>query len=268
MSSASLKPFLKWAGGKRWLFESGQFSLPDFKGKYFEPFLGGGAVFFEAQPDSPILSDSNNKLIELYIVIRDDLDEFYRHFRGHAECHCKDYYYETRSKEFSDITARAAQFLYLNRTCWNGLYRENLKGKFNVPIGTKNSVISASDNFPEWSKALQKSRLECRDFEAAIDEAEKDDFVFVDPPYTVLHNANGFIKYNQNIFAWDDQKRLCEALKRAVERGASFAMTNANHESIKELYNDFGLHKYLSRHSVIAGASAHRSLTTELLVHI
>lgn len=266
MTIKPLKPFLKWAGGKRWLFESGQFSLPEFKGRYFEPFLGGGAVFFETQPKNPILSDSNSRLIELYTVIRDDLVELERQLRKHAQQHCKEYYYETRSKEFKKPAARAAQFLYLNRTCWNGLYRENLKGQFNVPIGTKQTVILESDNFLAWSKALQGSRLECRDFEVAIDDADEGDFVFVDPPYTVRHNVNGFVKYNQNIFAWDDQMRLCNALRRAAQRGVSFAMTNADHASIKELYKGFGSHKRLSRYSVIAGGSKHRSPTTELLV--
>lgn len=266
MNKKPLKPFLKWAGGKRWLFESGQFSLPKFEGRYFEPFLGGGAVFFENQPKRPVLSDSNSRLIELYAVIRDELDKFERNLRMHARSHCKEYYYEIRGKEFRSPAAKAAQFLYLNRTCWNGLYRENLKGQFNVPIGTKQTVIFESDDFQAWSNALQGSTLECRDFEEAIDEADRGDFIFVDPPYTVRHNVNGFIKYNQNIFAWKDQVRLCDALKRAAQRGVSFAMTNADHDSIRELYADFGAHRSLSRYSVIAGGSMHRSRTTELLV--
>src|SRR5262245_49247102 len=130
MTRQALKPFLKWAGGKRWLFESGQFSLPSFTGNYIEPFLGGGAVFFETRPQNAVLSDSNRRLIELYVVIRDQLQEFNTFMQHHAAAHSREYYYELRSQEFSMATARAAQFLYLNRTCWNGLYRENLKGKF------------------------------------------------------------------------------------------------------------------------------------------
>lgn len=261
-----MKPFLKWAGGKRWLFESGQFKLPPIEGRYIEPFLGGGAAFFENRPRSAILSDANARLIELYTVIRDDLTEFERHLRRHANAHSKSYYYELRSKKLKKPVTRAAQFLYLNRTCWNGLYRENLKGEFNVPIGTKQTVIFDSDNFPAWSKALFECRVECRDFESATDDARQGDFLFVDPPYTVRHNMNGFIKYNQKIFAWDDQVRLRKALERAVDRGVSFAMTNANHESIRDLYADFGQHRSIGRHSVIAGRSAHRAHSTELLV--
>lgn len=266
MTMPPLKPFLKWAGGKRWLFSSGQFSLPNFKGRYYEPFLGGGAVFFETQPRNAILSDSNERLIELYIAIRDELEEFERLLRGHARYHSKDYYYELRGKKLRKPITRAAQFLYLNRTCWNGLYRENLKGQFNVPIGTKQTVIFETDNFLGWSRALADTRLQYCDFEKAIDEADEGDFIFVDPPYTVRHNLNGFVKYNQNIFSWEDQIRLRDALNRATERGVSFAMTNADHECVRNLYAKFEQHQKLGRHSVIAGRTAYRLQSTELLV--
>ncbi|NIX76476.1 DNA adenine methylase [Microvirga terricola] len=266
MTRQALKPFLKWAGGKRWLFETGQFTLPTVTGRYIEPFLGGGAVFFANRPKKAILSDSNDRLIELFVVIRDELKEFEALLRKHANSHSKEYYYEMRSKRLRKPTARAAQFLYLNRTCWNGLYRENLKGQFNVPIGTKQTVIFDTDDFSAWSKALQGARVEHRDFEVAIDEAREGDFIFVDPPYTVRHNMNGFVKYNQKIFAWCDQVRLRNALQRASERGASFAMTNADHESIKDLYAGFGYQRQLGRHSVIAGQSVHRAYSTELLI--
>ncbi len=266
MMHQPLKPFLKWAGGKRWLLESGQFSLPKFSGRYIEPFLGGGAVFFATRPQNARLSDANQRLIELYCVIRDELEEFEALLQEHAAAHSKEYYYALRDRKVDSRAARAAQFLYLNRTCWNGLYRENLKGQFNVPIGTKQTVIFAADNFPVWSNALRDTQLQCRDFEAAIDEAENGDFVFVDPPYTVRHNMNGFVKYNQNIFAWDDQVRLRDALRRASERGASFALTNADHESIRDLYAGFGRHQQLTRRSVIAAKSIHRAKATELLI--
>ena len=268
MTNKPLKPFLKWAGGKRWLFESQQFALPQVKGKYFEPFLGGGAVFFQTQPNNAILSDSNSRLIELYTVIRDELKKFESSFKDHAHAHSKAYYYELRAKKLKKPATRAAQFLYLNRTCWNGLYRENLDGQFNVPIGTKQTVIFDSDDFPAWSKALSNCRIKCQDFEDAIEEAKRDDFIFVDPPYTVRHNENGFVKYNQNIFSWEDQIRLRDALKRAVDRGVSFAMTNADHKSIRELYDGLGTVKKLVRYSVIAGQSDFRTPSTELLITV
>lgn len=247
------------------MFESDQFSLPKFEGRYFEPFLGGGAVFFHAQPRCSVLSDANERLIELYVVIRDQREEFEKLLKKHARRHSREYYYETRAKKPNKPITRAAQFLYLNRTCWNGLYRENLKGQFNVPIGTKQTVMLGNDDFSAWSEALKGVRLECLDFEAAIDEAGTGDFLFVDPPYSVRHNANGFVKYSQKIFAWKDQFRLCDSLKRAVERGASFAMTNADHESIIDLYSEFE-RRQLQRHSVIAGQPNYRARSTELLV--
>lgn len=141
-----------------------------------------------------------------------------------------------------------------------------MKGQFNVPIGTKDKVIFETDNFPAWSRALTNSKIRCIDFEKAIDQATEGDFIFVDPPYTVRHNMNGFVKYNQNIFAWEVQIRLRNALERALHRGASFAMTNADHESVRDLYTGFGKHRTLSRYSVIAGEAVHRARSTELLV--
>jgi len=266
MKKQSMRPFLKWAGGKRWLLDSGQYSLPRFTGRYFEPFLGGGAVFFDTLPKNSVLSDSNKRLIELYTVVRDNPCELEEQLRQHASRHSKEYYYQIRSKSLRKTVSRAAQFLYLNRTCWNGLYRENLKGQFNVPIGTKSTVLFETDDFEGWSSALVASQINCSDFESSIDQSNEGDFLFVDPPYTVKHNFNGFVKYNQNIFAWEDQIRLRNALLRAVNRGASFALTNANHESVRELYKDFGVHEVLHRQSVIAGKPAFRSGATELLV--
>jgi DNA adenine methylase len=205
-------------------------------------------------------------LIELYIVIRDELDAFQRAMRQHARSHSKEYYYAIRQKTFRTPVTRAAQFLYLNRTCWNGLYRENLNGEFNVPIGTKQTVLFDSDDFPSWSRALKSVRLRCIDFETAIEESNTGDFLFVDPPYTVRHNMNGFVKYNQNIFAWHDQVRLRDALRRASQRGVLFAMTNADHESIRELYAGFGRQRRLFRQSVIAGDPLARSLSSELMI--
>ena len=266
MTQTPLKPFLRWAGGKRWLFESGQFSLPNFKGRYIEPFLGGGAVFFKVQPTNALLSDTNGRLIELYTIVRDAWEKFERLLRQHATAHSKYYYYETRLKRFHSPVKRAAQLMYLNRVCWNGLYRENKKGEFNVPIGTKQMVIFPDDDFEAWSKALKGTTLVQQDFEIAIDAAERGDFLFIDPPYTVRHNMNGFVRYNQHIFAWGDQIRLRDALGRAVDRGVKFAMTNADHKSVRGLYNGFGQHTQLARSSVIAGNSSYRSLSTELLI--
>jgi DNA adenine methylase len=262
----SIKPFLKWAGGKRWLAKRDSFRISKYSGRYFEPFLGGGAIYFAHEPEKAILSDLNKNLIGTYIAIRDDWQNVSTLLNHHQTLHCRDYYYSERSRASSDPIDQAAQFLYLNRACWNGLYRENLKGQFNVPIGTKQKIVSEEDDFERVSNLLKGAEIFCSDFETIVDMAAEGDFLFVDPPYTTAHNMNGFIKYNEKIFSWDDQIRLSKALKLAVERGAHFIMTNANHSSILELYDSFEGFVTLPRQSVISGPSLGRQFTTEVLI--
>ncbi|WP_170421312.1 DNA adenine methylase [Ruegeria arenilitoris] len=260
-----MKPFIKWAGGKRWLVDSPQFEIPEFDGRYIEPFLGGGAVFFHLAPDQAILSDVNPKLVNVYNAIRTDWRRVEAELKKMQRLHSKEYYYEERGRERRTDHTKAAQFLYLNRTCWNGLYRENLSGKFNVPIGTKSQVIMPDDNFEEASIALQSAKISACDFEETLQDAGTGDLVFLDPPYTTAHNTNGFVKYNQKIFSWDDQIRLRNCVEAARCRGAKIVMTNANHQTIRELYSDLVTPKIVSRSSVISGNKSSRGQTTEAL---
>lgn len=267
-NNSSVIPFLKWAGGKRWLtaLTTGDGALfPKTFGNYLEPFLGGGAVFFHLAPPSAVLSDINRDLIEAYSAIRDSWAAVVRLLSKHQNHHSKAYYYEVRAAIPKSSIARAARFLYLNRTCWNGLYRVNLSGQFNVPIGTKSSVLLDSDNFSEISDRLRRTTLRACDFEETIEDAHPGDLLFIDPPYTVKHNTNGFLKYNENIFSWDDQVRLRDALIRADKKGALFIATNANHESIRKLYGKFR-RTILKRSSVLSGLSHGRGSTEELLI--
>ncbi|WP_205961711.1 DNA adenine methylase [Pararhodobacter oceanensis] len=258
-----MKPFIKWVGGKRWLVANRDFNFPTFTGRYVEPFLGGGAVFFHLQPKQSILADLNPKLIETYQAIRDDWRRCESELYRLQKLHSKEFYYEERSRVRRTPHTRAAQFLYLNRTCWNGLYRENLKGQFNVPIGTKDRVIFEDESFEKISEALGSVEIYCKDFEDTISMAVAGDLVFADPPYTTAHNLNGFVKYNQNIFSWADQIRLKESLMEAVNRGVKVVMTNADHESIHNLYDGLGVYASLNRASVVAGNSNYRSVTSE-----
>lgn len=260
-----MKPFIKWAGGKRWLVNSNQALFPEFDGRYIEPFLGGGAVFFHLQPSKAIISDVNSRLILTYQAIRDEWRDVQLELESLQLKHSKEFYYEERARVHLAKHEQAAQFLYLNRTCWNGLYRENLKGQFNVPIGTKSQVIMPDDDFESSSKVLQNADIVCSDFEETLLEAKKDDLVFLDPPYTTAHNTNGFVKYNQNIFSWEDQVRLHRCAKAAHKRGAKVMLTNANHQSILDLYHDVGEPKIVSRSSVISGKNSARGATTEVL---
>ena len=163
--------------------------------------------------------------------------------------------------------ARAARLLYLNRTCWNGLFRVNKRGQFNVPIGTKKNVLLETDDFEYVHKLLRNAILECSDFEPIIDSARKGDLVFVDPPYTVKHNHNGFTKYNEKLFSWQDQVRLRDCLIRAKERGALIVATNANNRSVRKLYLQGFKVRSVQRSSVIAADSRRRGKSTELLIN-
>lgn len=238
MSEIIIQPFLKWPGGKRWLVTSHGELLVKAKRRHIEPFLGSGAVFFHLLPKNALLSDSNAALIETYAAVRDDPEAVMKHLRSHHSRHCKEYYYAIRGNQPRAPTARAARFLYLNRTCFNGLYRVNLRGQFNVPMGTKTSVMLPADDFPVMSKILMGAKIEVRDFEDALSCAEEGDFVYLDPPYTVKHNVNNFLKYNENIFSWSDQVRLAKAARSAAKRGAHVLVSNADHPSVHELYGD------------------------------
>ncbi|MXO58476.1 Dam family site-specific DNA-(adenine-N6)-methyltransferase [Altererythrobacter salegens] len=262
--TATPPPFLKWAGGKRWLVSRG-FPAPPTFDRLVEPFVGSAAIFFSLLPERAILADVNQDLINLYRVIRDSPVELQAMLRRHHDEHSRDHYYAVRKQVIGDDLGRAARMLYLNRTCWNGLYRVNRLGEFNVPIGTKTTVLIEGEDFELYSKALSGAEIACQDFETTIDACGHGDFLFVDPPYTVKHNMNGFVKYNETIFSWDDQVRLAAALRRAGSRGAAVLVTNADHESLRELYRDDFTYTSVERQSILAGSAAHRGGTTEAL---
>jgi DNA adenine methylase len=259
-------PFLKWAGGKRWLVASHSELFPKTFGTYIEPFLGGGSVFFGLLPASAILADRNSELIATYSTLKTEhiaVEDLLREMQGQ---HCEEFYYKTRDTNPSNAAAKAARFIYLNRTCWNGLYRVNLHGRFNVPIGTKTSVLLDADDFASTAIALNQADLFCSDFGSIIERAKKGDFLFLDPPYTVKHNHNGFIKYNDTLFSWADQVRLRDCVLAAVRKKVKVLLLNANHASIRELYSGIGEHKILKRPSVLAADSMNRVGVEELAI--
>lgn len=259
-------PFLKWAGGKRWLVSEYRDIFPRNYNNYIEPFLGSAAVFFSLNPDKAILSDKNSWLIDTYIAIQQDWKKILVHLKKHHNAHSKEYYYKIRSQKTRNIYTSAAKFIYLNRTCWNGLFRVNQKGMFNVPIGTKTKVLMETDNFHKISTRLSNVQLLNEDFEKIIDRAKKYDLIFVDPPYTVKHDNNGFIKYNEVLFQWEDQIRLKDALVRAKKRGAYIVSTNAHHQSIYELYSKEFTLKQVPRKSVISGSAKSRGQCFEYII--
>ena len=266
MSELGRAPFLKWPGGKRWLAPKIKRLIGKIEGTYYEPFLGGAAVFFAVAPGKAVLADVNEDLIELYEAMRDSPAILHERLSVHHQRHDTEYYYETRAACPSDAIDRAARMLYLNRTCFNGIWRVNRNGEFNVPVGTKTNVVFEDESFSEIAKALEGTDLHKQDFEKTIGMAGKGDVVYADPPYTVAHNDNGFLKYNDKIFSWADQIRLRDTLRAALQRGARVIVTNANHKSIRKLYRLFGNPDVVLRHSVIAGAREKRAQTSELLI--
>ena len=260
-----ITPFLKWAGGKRWLVGQHPELFPIASQHFIEPFCGSSAVFFYLRPSTATLSDTNVRLIECYLTIRDDLDAFLHHLDTFSSSHSPEFYYNVRQQTLPTSAERAAQFLYLNRVCFNGIYRENLSGTFNVPLGTKQNVTLKSDNFPAISQALQSVDIRHCDFEQSIDAATCTDFLYVDPPYVTKHNINGFAKYNQQIFSWTDQERLAESVMRAHLRGVSIVVSNADHPDVHALYSPHLTILSFSRYTVIASKSEHRVPTTEMV---
>lgn len=261
-----MQPFLKWPGGKRWLTIQNEQIFPRVFNHYYEPFLGSGAVFFSLLPEHSTISDLNQELINLYIVMRDYPKQLQEIMRQHNTNHSSIYYYTIREHEPEDLVERAGRTLYLNRTCYNGMYRVNKQGMFNVPIGTKTNCIYDVDSFEAYSKALLNSDLLSCDFALAIAQAGEGDLVFADPPYTMA-KGSGFIKYNQALFTWNDQLRLHAELSHARDRGAYIVLTNANCQEIRDLYggNGFVTHN-LNRNSTMSGQVRNRGVIEELVI--
>ena len=262
-----VKPFLKWPGGKRWLLQRHSQLFRNATERYVEPFLGGGAVYLHLQPARALLSDINPDVIAVYAAIRTSWRAIVRQLQVHQIHHSNAYYYNIRDEDPKDPVERAARILYLNRTCFNGIYRVNLQGKFNVPMGTKTRVILPDDDFEAVARLLQSTALNHCDFEETLCQCKKGDFVFADPPYTVRHNNNGFIKYNETLFLWSDQQRLAKALKVAYLRGADVLCTNADHASVRGLYDPaFFEMSVVSRYSSISASPESRKHFNELII--
>lgn len=261
-----ITPPLKWAGGKRWLVRRYSDIFNIAYERYVEPFVGSGAVFFHLEPKDALLGDKNTELMNFYSCVRDDAARILDLMRRHADNHSSYYYYATRSSSPNGRFERAARFLYLNRTCWNGLYRENKRGEFNVPIGTKTTVLFPDETFSEVAHLLSRAELSSGDFGGILEVVVDGDLVFVDPPYTVKHNNNGFVKYNEQIFSWSDQERLAKYAIEASQRGANIIITNANHDSIIDLYKRDAHIYALQRQSVLAGKSGARVVAEEALI--
>lgn len=268
-SDLKLKPFLRWAGGKSWLIKYLDRILPSEFNNYHEPFLGGGSVFIYLKSKKKIkkfayLSDENESLINAYSVLKNNLGPLIKILKNYKNE--KEFYYSIREQKFTDNIQKAAKFIFLNRTSFNGIYRVNLKGEYNVPYGFKKyKNLFDFENLKKLNESLSDTFLSSGDFEETIDNVKNGDLVFLDPPYTVAHENNGFLKYNQKIFSWSDQKRLKKYIEKIKDRKAFFILTNAHHRSIDDLYHSTSKKFVINRHSVVGGKGAQRKEIKEYL---
>jgi len=244
------------------------------KGRYHEPFIGGGALFFGLfregrllTDEEAFLSDTNLNLIEVYEAIKDDVEALIEQLRLHEAAHCNDYYYQVR-KEVPDLSvARAARVIYLNKTCFNGLYRENSKGLFNVPIGRykKTPTICDQDNLHAVSKALKQVEISARSFESILDCTEKGDFVYFDPPYHPLTETASFTAYAKGGFGVEEQRRLADVFAQLDGNGVRVLLSNSSTPLIEELYGAFKL-KEVSASRAVNSKANRRGPVMEVLV--
>ncbi len=261
-----ITPFLRWAGGKRWLINEINRLIDGHTFKnYYEPFLGSASIFFNINSsfDKVFLNDLNEDLIRTYQEVKTNVNDVIRFLKEFPNN--KTFYYDVRKKHFKNNSKKAAQFIYLNHTSYNGIYRVNSKGEYNVPYGYKKNYIIDIDSLKKCSQKLQNTILSAGDFSKFIDFIQEGDLVFLDPPYTVSHNNNGFIEYNKNLFSLEDQYRLGELIDKIKEKKAFYILTNAAHKTIDNIFNK-GDYKYtLTRSSTIGGKNAKRGSIEEYL---
>jgi DNA adenine methylase len=263
-------PFLKWAGGKGRLLRQFDSYYPTEMRRYFEPFIGGGAVFFSlaSRHDDlcATISDANPDLINCYTVVRDHVDELIAALKKHLND--RHYYYSMRSKDVARLSKveRAARLIYLNKTCFNGLYRVNRSGQFNVPFGKyKNPKIADEVNLRRVSQVLQRVTVQCGPFESILEQTRSGDFVYLDPSYQPLSATSSFTSYTAHAFAMRDQERLASFVKELDKRGCFVMLSNSDNHLIEDLYSSFNIHRVTANRAINCKATG-RGRITELLI--
>jgi len=241
------KPFVKWAGGKRQLIPTLNQNLPDNFGTYYEPFLGGGALLFHiiTERNNPKcnISDLNSDLILAYITIRDKIDDLIPSLKNHEKNYHTNsisYYYSVRESNPKSDIEKTSRLLFLNRTCFNGLYRVNSKGKFNVPLGKyTNPNIVNEENLRSVNRILNTTRvsIKCRDFEAVLSDAKKGDLVYFDPPYQPVSSTANFTSYTNKDFTFDDLFRLAELCQNLNSKGCKVLLSNSDSKEVAKMFS-------------------------------
>jgi len=265
-------PVVKWAGGKRQIIEQIIKYVPDFS-IYYEPFLGGGAVLFALQPEEAVVNDINSELINLYKVIKDNVDELIEELKQHRNE--EDYYYKIRELDrnkdkYSKLTPvqKASRLIYLNKTCYNGLFRVNKAGEFNTPFGNyRNPNIVNEITLRAVSNYFNQARVTftCKDFEEVLKEAGKEAFVYLDPPYYPISDTSSFTGYVKGGFDRDEQIRLKKACDKLNEKGIKFLLSNSAADFIKNLYRDYRIEIITAKRAINSKAER-RGEIDEVLV--
>ncbi len=247
-SPTTPRPFLKWVGGKGQLLDEliERFFSAKVSGRYHEPFVGGGALFFGLHrlgrlgKSNAFLSDNNERLIEAYWGVQADVEALIALLEGHRAQHDKEYYYAMRGTVPESLTARAARIIYLNKTCFNGLFRENSRGGFNVPMGKyQNPPICDPENLRAVSLALSGTEVSVRPFAGVLDHAVAGDFVYFDPPYHPLSASSNFTAYHEGRFGVSEQQALAAVYRELDQRGVALMLSNSMCDFVRELYAGF-----------------------------
>jgi DNA adenine methylase len=236
----AIKPFLKWAGGKTQLLTELNKYIPNSFNKYIEPFIGGGAFYFFLNPEKAVISDLNEDLIITYKTVKNDLENVINILREYK--HEESFYYDIRALRPKNLskTERAARFIYLNKTCFNGLYRVNKKGEFNVPYGKGSGNFLNEDSLRNAQKFLQRTQILHSDYLEILKQyAEEGDFIFLDPPYYPVGKYSDFKRYTKEFFYHEDHLNLKEEFDRLVDLGCQVLLTNSDNPVILDLYKDY-----------------------------
>ena len=274
IKEVTLQPFTKWTGGKRQLLPVIRELMPKTYNRYFEPFVGGGALFFDLAPKDAVINDFNAELINCYQQIKDNPQELIEILKVHQKYNSKEYYLDLRSADrderidmMSEVQ-RAARILYMLRVDFNGLYRVNSKNQFNVPYGRyKNPKIVDENLVSDISTYLNNNQIEIKkgDFEKAVLDVQPVDFVYFDPPYIPLSETSAFTSYTHEGFSFADQVRLRDAFKRLSDTGAYVMLSNSSSALVEELYKDFNIH-YVEATRTNGAKSSSRGKISEIIV--
>lgn len=259
-----IKPLFRWVGGKQKLLTKLLPFVPKEYGTYFEPFFGGGALYFSLSPKRAVIGDKNPELVNFLTVVRENPGALIRALSKLENS--EEAYYAVRASKPSGAIARAARFQYLINLGFSGVYRVNKNGEFNVPYSkeAERTFFDGSKIFAAH-RMLKNASVFCGDFADTVKEAQKGDFVYFDPPYTVAHDNNGFLEYNESIFQWEEQEKLAALVKSLAQKGVFVLVSNANHNSVRELYDFHHIH-YIDRKSTISASNNFRGKVKEVLV--